>query len=113
MINDIHHMRNVNRCLFSTAEAGNALKEYDPEAQELVEHAAGRLVLARAGQRDDVAQEADELTRAATAELLRAAGGSVSVRFALMVAARLVELETELIQARAAATGEPGIGGRS
>ncbi|MFE3577907.1 hypothetical protein [Streptomyces vinaceus] len=113
MINGIRHMRNINQCLFSTVETGNALKEYDPKAQDLVERAAGRLALARAGQGDDVAQEADDLTRAATAELLCAAGGSVSVRFALMIAARLVELETALIQARAAAIGEPGTGGRS
>ncbi|MET9318848.1 hypothetical protein ABZX75_01400 [Streptomyces sp. NPDC003038] len=113
MINDIHHMRNVNQCLFTAAEAGNALKEYDPKAQELVERAAGRLASARVGQGDGAAQEADDLTRAATAELLGAAGGSVSVRFALMVAARLVELEAELIQARATSVGESGIEGRS
>ncbi|MGW4505808.1 hypothetical protein ACWENO_14340 [Streptomyces sp. NPDC004436] len=102
MINDTRHMRNVNHCLFSAAEAGNALKEYDPDAQTLVERAAARLVHARAGQRNESVQQADDLTRAATAELLRAAGGSVDVRFALMIAARLVELEAELIQARAA-----------
>ncbi|MFF7613556.1 hypothetical protein [Streptomyces lavendulae] len=113
MINDIHRMRNVNRPLFSTAEVGNALQEYDPAAQELVARAARILTYARAGQEGEAAQKADDLTRAATAELLRAAGGSVSVRFALMVTARLVELEAELIQARGAVDGERGIEDRS
>ncbi|THA38156.1 hypothetical protein [Streptomyces sp. A1547] len=113
MINDIHKMRNVNLPLFSTTEVGNALHEYDPDAQKLVARAARALDFARTGQEDDAAQEADDLTRSATAELLRAAGGSVSVRFALMITARLVELEADLIQARATSRGESGIEGRS
>ncbi|MEW1799196.1 hypothetical protein ACIGO7_07540 [Streptomyces virginiae] len=112
MINDIHKMRNINQPLF-TAEVGNALQEYDPAAQKLIARAARVLDIARADQEDEAAQEADDLTRAATGELLRAAGGSVSVRFALMVTARLVELEAELIRARATSRGDSGIEGRS
>lgn len=113
MINDIHKMRNVNLTLFSTEGVGNALQEYDPDAQELIARAAKVLNYARAGQEEEAVHKADDLTRAATAELLRAAGGSVSVRFALMVTARLVELEADLIQARAPFNGEHGIEGRS
>ncbi|WP_406738525.1 hypothetical protein OG365_24205 [Streptomyces sp. NBC_00853] len=113
MINEIHSMRNVREGLFSAPTPGNALKEYDPEAQSLVERAAACLILARAGQGDEAARKADDLTRRATAELLRAAGGSVDTRFALMVTARLVELEAELVQVRAASRVQDGSEGRS
>ncbi|WP_314251011.1 hypothetical protein [Streptomyces sp. DSM 40907] len=113
MINDIPSMRNVREGLFSAPTPGNALREYDPEAQSLVERAAGSLILARSGQGEEAAREADNLTRRATAELLHAAGGSVDTRFALMVTARLVELEAELCQLRAASLGQDASEGRS
>ncbi|MFE3992281.1 hypothetical protein ACFXPW_11470 [Streptomyces goshikiensis] len=113
MINDIHSMRNVREGLLSAPRPGNALKEYDPEVQSLVERAAACLILARTGKGGEAARAADDLTRRATAELLRAAGGSVDTRFALMVTARLVELEAELVQVRAASRVQGGSEGRS
>ncbi|WP_405889528.1 hypothetical protein OG427_03035 [Streptomyces sp. NBC_00133] len=93
MINDIRAMRNMNRNLFAVDPAADALAEYDPDAAKLVQAAAEQLNAARANADEAALTEADSLTRKAAAHLLSCGGSSVYVRFPVMVATRLVELE--------------------
>ncbi|MFD5427453.1 hypothetical protein [Streptomyces sp. NPDC127084] len=91
-------MRNINRNLFKGLPASaNALEEYDSDAAELVREAAQYLFKARRDSDEEALKEASDLTLQAAAELMGQAGGSVYVRFPIMVTARLVELEAVLL----------------
>lgn len=106
-MNDIHTMRNINRNLFEGVPAtANALAEYDSDADRLVREAAQHLVKARRDNDSQAMDEASHATFLAAAELLNQAGRSVYVRFPIMVAARLVELEAALIVATAASEAD-------
>ncbi|MEU4166098.1 hypothetical protein AB0F46_04330 [Streptomyces sp. NPDC026665] len=99
-MNDIRSMRNINRNLFEGVPAtANALAEYDSEAARLVSEAAHHLVKARRDSDPQALNEASHATFLAAAELLNQAGGSVYVRFPIMITARLVELEAALLTA--------------
>ncbi|MFE9559123.1 hypothetical protein ACFYOD_37460 [Streptomyces sp. NPDC006703] len=99
-MNDIHTMRNINRNLFEGVPAtADALDEYDSDAAQLVREAAQHLVKARHDNDSKALAEASNATFQAAGELLNGAGSSVYVRFPIMVAARLVELEAALIAA--------------
>ncbi|MQY11426.1 hypothetical protein SRB5_15440 [Streptomyces sp. RB5] len=101
-MNDIHAMRNINHNLFLGIPAtANALEEYDPEAAAFVREAAQNLVRARRDDDPQAMEAASAATFHAAAELLKQAGRSVSIRFPIMVAARMVELEAALIIAKA------------
>ncbi|MEV0438446.1 hypothetical protein AB0I84_11040 [Streptomyces spectabilis] len=110
MINDYRTMRNCNQNLFATSPAANALDEYDSDAARLIRLAARQLNKARSAGSQESLEQADLLTRQAAAELLGHAGNSVHVRFPLMMAARLVELEAALLgcATQAAPAGEKG-----
>ncbi len=100
-MNDIRTMRNINRNLFEGLPAtADALQEYDSEAARLVREAATHLVKARRDNDPAALNEASKLAFQAATELLGHAGGSVYVRFPIMIAARLVELEAALLAAR-------------
>ncbi|MFE1923446.1 hypothetical protein ACFW91_12850 [Streptomyces asoensis] len=102
MMNDIRTMRNINRNLFKGVPAtANALEEYDSDAAQYVREAAQHLVKARRDNDPQALNEASNATFLAAGELLNQAGGSVYVRFPIMVAARLVELEAALLIATA------------
>ncbi|MFH9246659.1 hypothetical protein ACH4LK_14650 [Streptomyces lydicus] len=101
-MNDIRTMRNINRNLFEGVPAtANALDEYDSDAAQLVREAAQHLVKARRDNDPQALNEASNATFHAAAELLNRAGGSVYVRFPIMISARLVELEAALLVAGA------------
>ncbi|WP_328403890.1 hypothetical protein OHS70_33960 [Streptomyces sp. NBC_00390] len=99
MINDFHSMRNINRCLFDTPLDANALGEYDSDAAREIREAAKQLTHARSHDDATARQAADNHARHAAAHLLHGAGASVSVRFALMLTARMVELEADALLA--------------
>ncbi|MGM9465417.1 hypothetical protein [Streptomyces murinus] len=97
-MNDIRSMRNINRNLFEDVPASaNALDEYDSDAADLVREAAQHLLDGRRANDAAAIKEASSLTFMAAGELLRGAGSSVYVRFPIMIAARLVELEAALL----------------
>ncbi|MCZ4098265.1 hypothetical protein [Streptomyces sp. H39-C1] len=101
-MNDIHAMRNVNRNLFEGVPAtADALEEYDSDAARLVREAAQHLFKGRRDNDPEAIADASNATFIAGAELLNGAGRSVYVRFPIMVAARLVELEAALLAAGA------------
>ncbi|WP_327297728.1 MULTISPECIES: hypothetical protein [unclassified Streptomyces] len=106
-MNDIYAMRNINRNLFAGVPVtANALEEYDPDAARLVREAAQHLVRARRDNDPQALDEASNATFQAAAELLNQAGRSVYVRFPIMLAARLVELEAALFVAKDASEAE-------
>ncbi|MBX7551575.1 hypothetical protein K1Y78_26920 [Streptomyces sp. tea 10] len=108
-MNHIQAMRNINRNLFEGVPAtADALEEYDSDAAELVREAAQHLFKARRYNDQEALNEASNLTFQAAAELLSHAGQSVYVRFPIMVAARLVELETALLAGKAQLASERG-----
>ncbi|WP_063734362.1 hypothetical protein [Streptomyces sp. RTd22] len=90
-------MRNINRNLFQVPASADALEEYDSDAAELVRAAAQHLYKARRDHDQAALDEASNLTIHAAAHLLNQAGGSVYVRFPIMLTARLVELEAALL----------------
>ncbi|MXM62102.1 hypothetical protein GR925_01210 [Streptomyces sp. HUCO-GS316] len=98
-MNPIRTMRNINQNLFDVDPSANALDEYDSDAAELVRRAARHLLKARRENDAAALSEASKLTFEAAAHLLGQAGGSVYVRFPIMMTARLVELETALLAA--------------
>ncbi|MEU6475293.1 hypothetical protein ABZ858_00105 [Streptomyces sp. NPDC047017] len=99
-MNDIRSMRNVNHNLFEGVPAtANALNEYDSDAAALVREAAQHLLNGRRTNDAAAIAEASNLTFMAAGELLKGAGSSVYVRFPIMIAARLVELEAALLAA--------------
>ncbi|MFB7829295.1 hypothetical protein [Streptomyces hydrogenans] len=101
MVNPINAMRNINCNLFEhLPDTADALLEYDPDAAGLVRKAAGALHAARHTHDTAGFEQADTLTRRAAAVLLAGAGSSVSVRYAVMIAARLVELEAAALAGR-------------
>ncbi|MFI6050420.1 hypothetical protein ACIBCO_10045 [Streptomyces violascens] len=105
-MNDIRAMRNINRNLFEGVPAtANALEEYDSDAAQLVREAARHLVKARRDNDTEALNEASNATFRAAAELLNQAGRSVYVRFPIMVAVRLVELEAALLTVNAQSDG--------
>lgn len=106
-MNDIHAMRNINRNLFDGVPAtADALDEYDSDAARLVREAAQHLFEGRRDNDPEAINEASDATFLAAGELLNGAGSSVYVRFPIMVAARLVELEAALLAAGAQAANE-------
>ncbi|MEW2081120.1 hypothetical protein [Streptomyces sp. NPDC005283] len=108
-MNDIRAMRNINRNLFEGVPASaDALEEYDSDAARLVREAAQHLFKARRDNDPAALNEASNLAFCAAAELLNQAGGSVYVRFPIMITARLVELEAALLAAKAKAANERG-----
>ncbi|MFD9792132.1 hypothetical protein ACFWXK_14400 [Streptomyces sp. NPDC059070] len=99
MMNGIPSMRNINLNLFDVPVSANALEEYDSDAAGLVREAARKLHAARTGDDQAALAQASQLTCEAAAHLLAGAGSSVYVRFPVMMAARLVELEAALLRA--------------
>ncbi|MFI1100287.1 hypothetical protein [Streptomyces melanogenes] len=97
MMNDPRGMRNINFNLFDVPVSANALEEYDSDAAELVREAARQLDVARTSNDQAALAQASQLTCEAAGHLLASAGQSVYVRFAVMMAARLVELEAALL----------------
>jgi hypothetical protein len=96
-MNPITAMRNINTNLFDVPPHSNALQEYDPLAADLVRQAAHQLYAARRDDDQAALNAASNLTFEAAAELLKQAGGTVYVRFPVMLTARLVELEAALL----------------
>lgn len=100
-MNAIPAMRNINRNLFEgLPHTADALEEYDSGAAELVREAAQHLHQARRTNNGAAFKEAYNRTLEAAVTLLHGAGSSVHVRFAIMVTARLVELEAALLAAQ-------------
>ncbi|MGW6238409.1 hypothetical protein [Streptomyces sp. NPDC055094] len=106
-MNDIHVMRNVNHNLFAGVPVtADALEEYDSDAARLVREAAQHLFKGRRDNDPEAIDKASDATFRAAAELLNQAGRSVYVRFPIMIAARLVELEAALLAAKAGTVSE-------
>ncbi|MEU8968994.1 hypothetical protein AB0D11_06900 [Streptomyces monashensis] len=106
-MNDIRAMRNINRNLFEGVPVtANALEEYDSDAAQSVREAAQHLVKARRDNDPEALNEASNATFLAAGILANQGGSSVYVRFPIMVAARLVELEAALLTAGAQGSGE-------
>ncbi|MFG2022365.1 hypothetical protein [Streptomyces sp. NPDC048825] len=105
-MNPIPTMRNINRNLFDVPASADALEEYDSEAAALVRKAAKHLLKARRNNDQTALDKASNLTFQAAAELLGHAGGSVYVRFPIMITARLVELEAALLAVKAKTASE-------
>ncbi|MFE2034313.1 hypothetical protein ACFXBB_13860 [Streptomyces scopuliridis] len=106
-MNDIRTMRNVNHNLFAGVPAtADALEEYDSDAARLVREAAQHLLKGRRDNDPEAIDKASNVTFRAAVELLNQAGRSVYVRFPIMIAARLVELEAALLAAKAGTASE-------
>ncbi|MEU2558472.1 hypothetical protein ABZ626_03855 [Streptomyces longispororuber] len=95
-MNDYRTMRNINANLFVDTPTNNALHEYDTHAHRLVQEAAQHLIKARSDGNRHHFEQADTLTRELAVQLGQNGGRSLYVRFLLMVATRLVELEAAL-----------------
>lgn len=104
-MNPTHTARSINHNLFEGLPAtADILQEYDPDVTKLVREAASMLHAARLTGANATFEHADRLTRLAASVLRGGAGGRVSVRFFIVIAARLVELEAAAL----AAQGEAG-----